>query len=227
MAEIDMTRAMRAKILGVLLKDARLAAGKTIRDCADLLGCSVSSCTAYEAGSKSLSLPQLELLAYFFKTPLTHFWGGQAISEAQQNSPAELPSESLTDLRDRIIGAQLRAARKQLKVRLQDLAEEAGVSPGRLSAYELGRRPVPLPQLEALVARRGLTLEHFLERQGPVGEWDSARRDFERFQQLPPELREFVSQPLNESYLRLARQLSLLSADKLRGIAESLLDITY
>jgi transcriptional regulator with XRE-family HTH domain len=226
--ETDPNRAVRAKIIGVLLKDARLAAGKTIHECAELLHCSDGSYAAFESGSKSLSLPQLELLAYLFKTPLDHFWSDRTQTAAAEQQPAaDLPAESITSLRDRLIGAKLRAARKAVKIKIRDLAEELGLPPGRLSAYETGQRSIPLPQLEQLASRLGVSLEHFLERQGPVGEWDSEHRDFEQFRKLPPELREFVSQPLNESYLRLARQLALLSADKLRGIAESLLDITY
>ena len=227
MTETDPNRAVRAKMLGVLLKDARLAAGKTIKECAEVLGTSDSSYAGYESGARSLSLPQLELLAYFCKIPLDHFWSDTALTESRESQPAALPAESLTSLRDRIIGAKLRGARKAVKIKLADLAAELGVTPGRLSAYEVGQRSAPLPQLEQLTARLGLTIEHFLERQGPVGEWDFERRDFERFKQLPAELREFISQPANESYIRLARQLSLLSAEKLRGIAESLLDITY
>jgi transcriptional regulator with XRE-family HTH domain len=218
---------MRAKILAVLLKDARLAAGKSIKECADVIGCPVSAYNAYEAGHKSPSLPELEIIAFFLNTPLSHFWSDKTLTESPRNDPAQLPRGEITTLRDRIIGAQIRKARTGAKIKLKDLAREIGVSAGRLSAYEFGEKPVPLPELEALVARLGLSMDDLLETQGPVGEWDSTRRAFERFQKLPPELREFFTQPANENYLRLAQRLSQLSADKLRGVAEALLDITY
>lgn len=218
---------MRAKILGVLLKDARLASDKSLKECADALGCSASQYTAYEAGHKSPSLPELELLAFFLDTPLTHFWGNQAKSEAEERGPAQLPAAALTSLRDRIIGAQLRKARTNARIRLKDLANALGLTPGRLSAYEFGEKSIPLPELEAIASRLNLSVEDLFETRGPVGEWDSARRALERLQQLPPDLREFVTQPMNESYLRLAHRLSQLPTDRLRGIAESLLDITY
>jgi transcriptional regulator with XRE-family HTH domain len=227
MSERATALTIRAKILGVLLKDARLAAGKTLKDCADVLGCPVSTYTHYELGQKSPSLPELEILAYFLDTPLAHFWGNQARSEAESGDAAHLPRESITSLRDRIIGVQLRKARTNAKVKLKDLADELGISTSRLSDYEYGAKSIPLPELEALMARLGLSLDDLLETRGTVGERESARRAFERFQKLPPELREFFSQPANESYLRLAQRLSQLSTDKLRGIAETLLDITY
>ena len=219
--------AMRAKILGVLLKDARLAAGKSIKECADILGCPVSAYTAYELGHKSPSLPELEIIAFLLDTPLSHFWGNTVLSESEKNDASQLPRNELTGLRDRIIGAQLRKARTSARIKLKDIAGELGISSVRLSAYEFGEKPIPLPELEALVARLGLSMEDLLETQGPVGEWDNTRRAFERFQKLPPELREFFTQPTNESYLRLAQRLSQLSAEKLRSVAEALLDITY
>ena len=227
MSERAEALAMRAKILGVLLKDARLAAGKSLKECADVLGGPVSTYTAYELGHKSPSLPELEIIAYFLDTPLSHFWGSQVLSESGKNDPSQLPKDELTSLRDRIIGAQLRQARTNARIKLKGLATEIGVSSGRLSAYEFGEKTIPLPELEAIVARLGLSVEDLLETQGPVGEWESTRRAFERFQKLPPDLREFFTQPANESYLRLAHRLSQLSSDNLRNVAEALLDITY
>jgi hypothetical protein len=44
---------------------------------------------------------------------------------------------------------------------------------------------------------------------------------------LPPDLRDFVTQPMNEHYVRLAQRLSQMPTDHLRAIATGLLDITY
>jgi transcriptional regulator with XRE-family HTH domain len=219
--------AVRAKILGVLLKDARLTAGRTPKECADLLECSTNQYNAYEQGDKSPSLPELELLAYSFNVPLAHFWGQQTLSDARERRTAELPAGALTSLRDRIIGAQLRKTRLSARIKLKALANELGLTGARLSAYEFGAKSIPLPELEAITTRLHLSIEDLFESSGPVGEWDSTRRAFERFQSLPPELREWVTHPANETYLRLAQQLSQLPTDKLRGIATSLLDITY
>ena len=48
----------------------------------------------------------------------------------------------------------------------------------------------------------------------------------EDFLQLPVELQNFVCKPINRPYLELALKLSGMSAEKLRGVAEDLLDIT-
>jgi transcriptional regulator with XRE-family HTH domain len=223
----DTARAMRGKILGVLLKDARLAAGKTPGECADVLSCTLAAYNAYEQGRKPPSLPELELLAYYFNVPVTQFWGGQTLSGPDRREAAQLPAPELTELRHRIIGTKIRQARLALKLKPKDFATHAGLTTAQLSAYETGKKPIPIPDLDALMVRLGLTLDDLLERQGPIGQWDSVRRDMERLRQMPDDLREFIVHPANETYLRLAQRLSEASADKLRGIAESLLDITY
>jgi len=215
---------LRGKILGVLIKEARLKARKTTKECAEAIGCPPAVYTAYEQGQKSPSLPEVELLAYFLGVLPAHFWGDHSLAETKS---AAAPPGAVTRLRDRIIGAQLRKARTSTKAKLKTVADSAGISSGKLTAYELGEKPIPLPQLEALAACLGLSLDDLLEPTGQAGDWASTLLAAERFRQIPPELREFISQPANEGYLRLAQRLSEMPADKLRSLAESLLEITY
>ena len=56
---------LRAKIIGVLLRDARLATGKSMKDLGDVLGVTAGRIASIERGTRSLSLPELELLAYY------------------------------------------------------------------------------------------------------------------------------------------------------------------
>ena len=51
-------------------------------------------------------------------------------------------------------------------------------------------------------------------------------RAVEQFLDLPEELQAFVCLPVNRPYLELALKLSDMSKDKLRSVAEDLLDIT-
>jgi transcriptional regulator with XRE-family HTH domain len=227
MTEANPARTVRSKIIGVLVKDARQVRGLSVESCAAAAGCTPEALAAFELGQASPSLPELEMLAYALNVPLSYFWGEKVLSEQHTPDRAALPAAEVAALRQRIVGALLRQARQSARLEPAELAQTVGLTPARLSAYELGQYPVPLPELEALAARLGVPIDHFLEEQGPVGEWDSTQRAFERFSQLPPELREFVSRPINESYLRLAQRLSQMPAGELRGIAASLLEITY
>lgn len=218
--------ALRAKIIGVLLRDARLAANKSPKDCGEALGISARAYSSYELGKKSISLPELELLAYSLDTPLTHFWSDDTISDNPERG-ADIDSAELANIRHRIIGAQIRQARQSRNVSQKELAAAVGIPPSRLKSYEFGAKPVPIPELEAISYALGLKIDHFFERQGPLGEWDATRRAFERFKELPAEMQEFIAQPMNEPYLRIAMRLAESPAEKLRTIAESILDITF
>jgi transcriptional regulator with XRE-family HTH domain len=227
MTEANTARSVRSKMIGVLIKDARQVRGLSPEACAAAAGCTPEALAGFENGQSSPSLPELELLAYALDVPLSYFWGETVLSEQPKPAPGALPASEVSGLRQRIVGALLRQARQAARLEPTEVAASAGLTAAQLTAYELGQAPIPLPELEALAARLGVPIEHFIEEEGPVGEWDNPQRAFERFSQLPPELREFVSRPINESYLRLAQRLSQMPAGQLRGIAASLLEITY
>ena len=226
MTEHNPSLLARGQRLGVLLRDARQVKDQTPAACAGAMGIQADEYQAYENGEASPSLPELELLAYFLDVPLAYFWGERVLSELATNGHKPEPSGELAGLRHRIIGLQVRQARHAARLALPELAAQLGISPEQLAAYELGQWPIPLPELEALSSRLNLAVEHFLEVEGPLGEWDSLQRASERLRQLPPDLRDFVSQPANEDYLRLAQKLSQMPVGQLRAIAESLLEIT-
>lgn len=218
-------KSIREKKLGVLLRDARHAAGKTMKETAEALGISSSTYSSYERGVKSPSLPELEILALFFDVPLDHFWGSEALSE--KPSPAEqLDVESVIAARQQTIGAGVKSIRSESGLSIKELAEQTDMYPGRLSAYESGDKPIPLPELEALLSALNTPVEHFMAQEGPVSSWTSRQNSVQDFLELSPEMREFVCKPINRPFLELAQRLSELPTEKLRSVAEGLLEIT-
>jgi transcriptional regulator with XRE-family HTH domain len=216
---------IRTRKLGVLIRDARSAARKTVSETAKAMGISPSVLRSYEEGQHSPSLPELEVLSFYLDLPIQHFWSSQALSDdAARTEPLDL--NKLAVLRTRIIGILLRQKRQQAGISLKAMAVETGLSAGRLKAYEMGEKPIPLAELEAILTILGGRVETFFDRNGPVGKWMNEQQAINEFLQLPPELRAFVCMPVNRPYLQLARNLSQLSTDKLRSVAEGLLDIT-
>ncbi|HIE39215.1 MAG TPA: XRE family transcriptional regulator [Anaerolineales bacterium] len=217
--------ALRNRIIGLLLRDARLRAGRTKRECAAVLGVSTGTVTAYEEGRKPISLPELEVLAFFLDVPVSHFWDEEARLLAEE---PPLPMEEVLQLRHRIVGALLRQARLEAGKSQKELAQLLGCSPSRISAYEYGQRPVPLTELEVLTGVLNRPLEYFLDqRSGPVGEWEKEQEAYQAFRELPEEIRRFITKPINWSYLELAMRLAEMPAGALRDIAAGLLEITY
>jgi len=217
---------IRSKKLGVLIRDARMAARRSLKECGLAIGLkSGAAFRSFEEGRKSPSLPELETLVYYLDLPIDHFWS----KETKSDSP--LPVETLdlpklVAVRQRKIGALLRQERTNASLSIRNLAHETGISGARIKAYELGERPIPIPELEVLLSALGGRIESFFDRSGPIGQWMTNQEAIQSFLELPEELRDFASKPINRPYLELAMKLSTMSKDKLRSVAEDLLDIT-
>ncbi len=218
--------ALRSKKLGVLIRDARLAAHKSIPECAIPIGVKSGILRAWEEGRLAPSLPELELLAYSLQQPLQQFWGKEARSDDFPKTE-KMNLALMVGIRQKLVGAHLRQLRENASLSLTAVAEQTGMTTSRLRGYELGERPIPLPVLEALVALLGGQVETFFDKTGAVGQWMVQQKAVQDFLKLPAELQGFVSKPVNRPYLELALKLSNMSTDKLRSVAEDLLDITF
>ena len=216
---------IRKKKLGILIRDARLASRRSTKECADAINVSNGMFKAYEEGRKAPSLPELETLVYYLELPINHFWSNEALSDIPERI-SELNLPRLTGLRHRMIGALLRQERMNASLSMKSVAEQVGISSNRLKHYELGEFPIPLPELEAILKILGGRVETFFDQGGPIGQWMTQQKAIRQFLDMPVELQNFVCQPINRPYLDLARKLSDMSTDKLRSVAEDLLDIT-
>jgi len=72
---------LRTRKLGVLIRDTRLAARKTLPECAGSIGVTPGILRAWEEGRRSPSLPELEILAFSLNLPISRFWGRDAASD--------------------------------------------------------------------------------------------------------------------------------------------------
>lgn len=219
------TLKIRSKILGVLIRDARQMAGKSVEDCAQVIGVEVPTFEDFELGDKAPSLPELELLAYYLDVPLEHFWGRSLMSEKDAASRS-LDRQQLVGLRQRVIGTLIRQAREDSALSLEETAQNIGIAQAELEACEMGEASLNLPLLEALSKVLNRPIQHFVDQHGPVGTWASQRRTVEGFLELPSELQEFVAKPVNHPYLEMAQRLSEMSVEKLRALGEGILEIT-
>jgi transcriptional regulator with XRE-family HTH domain len=218
--------AIRSKTLGLLMRDARTHARRSITECARAIGVKSGQFRAYEEGQRAPSLPELEALVYYLDLPLDHFWSKE-IKSGKPLPHENLDLSKLLAVRQRKIGALLRQERMNASISIRNVALATGISSSRIKSYELGERAIPLPELEALVKALGGRVESFFDRNGPIGQWMLNEEAIRDFRELPLELRQFVAQPVNRPYLELAMKLSDMSKDKLRSVAENILDITF
>ncbi len=215
---------IRAKKLGVQIRDVRLKTGKSLEDCARVMGISVDDLTAMEFGERPPTLPELELLAHSLEVPLEHFWSNETLQTSRIEKSVD-PAE-INQLRQGLIGDLLQRGRIEAELSIEELAQKTGIATISLQSYEQGDVPIPLPELETLAQVLNNSIEDFEDQQGPAGSRVSGQRNIREFQDLPQELQEFVSKPINRPYLELAIRLSELKVERLRSLAEGLLEIT-
>lgn len=216
---------IREKKLGLLIRDSRVAERRTIKECADAISVSPSLFRAYEEGRRAPSLPELETLIYYLKLPIKQFWGNETRSDVPA-IPETVNTAQLIALRQRMVGALLRQERNKVNMSIRHISQETGIPISRLNAYEIGERPIPMPELEAIITVMGSRIEAFFDQNGPVGQWMNNQRAMQKFLELSEEMQDFVCQPVNRPYIELAMKLSSMSREKLRSVAEGLLDIT-
>lgn len=216
---------LRRKKLGVLLCDARLAARRSPEECAAAMGVSLADYLAFEDGTASPTLPQIELLSYLLRVPLEHFWENKAISENNSASKALDPSTILPS-RQKMIGSIIRQSREQAHISVSEMADKLNMDPAEVLAAENGEKELDLVTLEKIAAELNRRIDDFIDPSGPAGSWQAELKTIEKIKELSPELQEFLLKQVNQPYLDLARHLSELSTEKLRAIAEGILEIT-
>jgi transcriptional regulator with XRE-family HTH domain len=217
----------RAQKLGDLIRDARMDKNKSEQDCAQAMGVDTETFKAYEKGEKAPSLPEIEVLAFFLNIPINYFLGRESNSFVSQENTPIGQLENLLPLRHRIIGILLRKSRLEAGITLEELARHTEIEQANLEIYESGNAPVPMPELEMMTIALNLSVREFQDKSGPVGKWAIQKKATEDFQNLPLDIQEFVSKPVNLPYLELAVRLSEMSVERLRAVAEGLLEITY
>lgn len=214
---------LRGKMLGVLLRDARDNAARSIDDCAGFLRVDPGLIQAWEFGDAVPSLPQLELIAYYLDVPVSHFWGMETLPQQRQRTDIQ---DEYLNLRHRMIGAMLRQAREEAQKSLETLADETHLTVETLQNYELGSLAIPMHELSNLASAVNKNVNYFLENSSQIGELLATRENWKHFNSLPDDLREFAANPLNIGFIEIALAFSQMPNDKLKRIAVSMLDIT-
>ena len=216
---------IRSRKLGLLIHNARMATRRSVEECSQAIGVTPQVFNEYELGEKSPSLPELELLAFYVNVPLEHFWGGEMLPVDGERS-RNIDPERVRSLRQRVIGLMLRKARVEAGVSPDELAERTSITAEKIEAYEMGDIPVPVPELEVISSALNIPIRSMYDQHGPVGTWASQQQLLRAFMELPPEIQAFVCKPINRPYISVAERLSEMSVEKLRAVAEGLLEIT-
>jgi len=152
------TQAIRRKVTGVLVRHARLRAGRSQAELAAALHVSRHRYGQFELGQRELSLLQLEAIAAQCGVPLGFFFDDNAPVE---DDGFEAPSQVVPRLRRKIVGALLREARQCAGKTQKECAAAAHVTSRLIGQYEIGDKDIPPSELEALAEFLGVPASRF------------------------------------------------------------------
>lgn len=213
----DEARRIRGKLLGVLIRKRRLAAERTLAECASFMGAEPQLIEAWEYGESGPSLPQLELLSQFLN-------GRESFSAGARPTDRAIQAEYIL-LRQRLIGALLRAARRSSDQPLEELSATVRLEASQLKSFEFGEEEIPVGDLTGLAQALRIDMNYFaalpqnMPLPSPFASLSSTPADRES------EWREFATESDNLPFIRLAMAFQQIARDDLHRIADALFAI--
>jgi len=210
---------LQRKIIGVLIRAAREKAHYPVAQVAQRLGVTPARLRAYERGTREISLPELEILALYLKAPLSFFFDKKSTVTEEPPKP---PTEAELRVRRAMIGAKLKQARLADGKTKEECAQAIGRKPATMGRYERGLTDIPITELDKLAHLLHVNLYYFVERK--AGDTQSGDvLDLEKLARLPKEVRAFVLDLGNLTYLRMAMKFADLPTNRLKELGEILL----
>jgi transcriptional regulator with XRE-family HTH domain len=220
---------LKAKKLGIRIAGRRLKSGMSAERLCASTGLSLETLEGFELGETSPTLPELESIAFYLGTNTYDLVNNDPMGEVQ--SAFDLNSIlELNNLRNRKIGIHLKKTRMEKNLTLDEIARRTRIALQTIEQYELGLLPIPYHVLESLCSALEISIQDFYSKTGPFSPKPSQPEriaDQSTADPLPAEVMEFVGNSANRPYVELAKKLSEVNAQKLRAIAEALLEITY
>jgi len=203
------------------LKIAREASGKTTTECADLLGISASRIRSYENGKFIPSLPELEALSYIYNLPLPALLDPQALSRFIHH-PGNEQLKQLLDIRQKIIATRLQLAREAQEISYSELSKQTGIPTGRIKKYESSVQSIPLSELTVLSETLHVSFDDLLDRESPIGQWQSCLIKMLAFSELPAEAQSFALEADNHAYIGFVKRLQEIGQEQFEQLLESI-----
>ena len=132
------------------IRNIRKSKRLRVKDCAKVLGVSKEKYREIEAGDLPISLPELELLAFYLGvSPTALLENDQSLASFSNLLHDDIRLQYLT-LRRKMIGALIFATRENENAYIEELQQATQIPLDRLYAYEKGDIPIPLSDLSLI-----------------------------------------------------------------------------
>ena len=218
-------RSSNIEYLAKNLTIAREACGKTVKECGLLLDIPTSRLKNYEAGKYIPSLPEIEALSFLYRIPILAFFQQDAVKN-HLHTPRSVQIQRLVEIRQLIIGTRIHLAREKAKISMKQLSKTTSIPTSRIKRYEEGAKPIAMDDLQKIIDALNLNLDDFFDHESPLGNWQNTQSKNIAFEHLPEEIKDFIADPNNLRYLKVAHNLSEIGMDTFNNLSDSLTELT-
>jgi transcriptional regulator with XRE-family HTH domain len=207
------------------IRNIRKAKKRSIHDCATLLDISKEHYLRFENGSAPLSLPDIELLAWFFDVPLRVFIDDSPIEDYKLSIPELSLRPKYNQLRHKMIQAQFNVLKQKTGITLGELHEKTGIPQEALADFANGSAPIPISNLVLIANGLGESLDYFFSNghQMDDPQPEQAEQKSPKWQPEYPESEEAQNDQKTGPYEQLMSALKHISNDDRAQIAKILL----
>lgn len=214
---------IRAKILGVLVRDARIHTGRSVQESSEAMGISAARFEEIEKGEYIPDMPFLEALSMYLNVSFERFWGDQTLGGYPVGDYGALLSTRRSG-----IAEQIKALRENAGKSTDEMAKEAGLDVAYLSDLESGDQAVTVFDAEKLANALSISISELQDKtaDSPLREHEELLKLIKQLRELPEEMRAFIAQPVNQPYLTMAMKLSKMEVNRMRDFAADILEIT-
>ena len=210
--------------LNLKIKSIRKSMQMSLHDCARILGTSTSRYLAFEQGEESLSLPEFEILAYYFGIPLMECLEGQLNFSMRFSLLEDDKRTAYIHLREKWIRARITLEIEKQEVKLEELAEVVGISTETMNGYKIGEIPIPINHLQIICTQLNIPLDDFFP-EIELGELDNQHPYEQAAGQWNPEFPpgEYANKNNEAIYNQLLAALKEISEEDQAQVAKALL----
>ena len=220
-----MENPLTAEYVASNLVVARDLSSKTIKECSTLLGIPTSRLKNYEQAKYLPSLPEIESFSFLLRIPLSAFFKKNGVNEFI-HSPDSEQFIKLISIRQQIIGTKILISREATGMTLKKLSKATHLPSSRIKRYEEGTAAIPLDEVKLIFDALELNPDEFFDHKSPIGEWQDFQSKVSAIKDLPPDIKEFITNSENLNFLLIAKEISKIGVQKFHDLSNALTDLT-
>ncbi|MEM8863742.1 MAG: helix-turn-helix transcriptional regulator [Chloroflexota bacterium] len=214
---------IRAKILGVLVRDARIHAGRTIEESGSAMGITAEAFESIERGENIPDMPFLEALSMYLNVSFERFWGDQTLGGYPVGDFGKLLEERRKNIAD-----QIKSKRESTEMSVEDFAAKAKLDAAYLENLESGEKPLTVFDAEKIAKVLSVSMWDLQDKrsESAIHQHEELQKLVKNLRELPDDVRSFIIQPVNHPYINMAMKLSKMDVNRMRDFAADILEIT-